>query len=144
MRLGSRSQGGVVTEPFIFVNTYRVKDGKLEDYKRSAQRVVDLANAKEPDMVHFSFYVSEDGTEVTTVQVHRNAQNMAYHMELIAPHLEEAYEYLDMSDMTIEIYGTPPDAMVTQMKQLAAPGATVTARSPLAGFTRIAETAATS
>lgn len=125
-----------MAEPFIFVNTYKVKPGKEDDYRRSFQEVTDLVKAEEPRMLYFAEHVSEDGSETTTVQVHADADNMAYHMELVGVHIQAAAEYLDWSSMSIDIYGSPTDAVLEQMRQIAGSGVSVTVSPASVSFNR--------
>lgn len=129
-----------MSEPFIFINTYRMKPGKEEAYRQAFQRVADKVKAGEPKMLYFAEHVSEDGSEAATVQVHADADNMAFHMQLINDQIRAAGEYLDWSSMSIRIYGSPGDALLEQMRQLAGSGVSVTVSPPVVGFNRFAET----
>jgi quinol monooxygenase YgiN len=129
-----------MAEPFIFINSYKLKPGKAQEYTEAFQEVVDIVEAKEPEMLYFAHHVSEDGAEATTVQVHADANNMAFHMELVAAQIRRAMEqYLDPSSMTIRIYGTPPDALIDQMRQVAGTGVSVNIAKPVVGFNRFRE-----
>lgn len=127
-----------MAEPFIFISSSGLKEGKREAYEKQFQRVADKVEEREPKMAHFSLYVSEDGTEVSTFQVHTDADNMAYHMEVIAEHVEEAREFLDFSKMSIQVFGNPSPEVLGQMRQLAGSGVAVSVKTPVAGFNRFA------
>jgi hypothetical protein len=62
-----------MTAPFIFVATYRIKEGKLEEYEKLWRGLVEFVQANEPRLLAFNTYASEDGTEATTIQVHPDA-----------------------------------------------------------------------
>lgn len=95
--------------------------------------VHDLTGAQRQDRL------SEDRTEATTVQVHADAANMAFHMQVAGEHIRQAAEYLDWSSMRIRIYGAPSEDLLAQMRELAGSGVSVTI-SPLAcGFDRFPE-----
>lgn len=115
-----------MAEPFIFVNSYRVKPGREQDYEKAFRAVADIVEEREPRMLYFASHVSEDGVEWTTVQVHADADNMAHHMDLVGDHIREAAEYLDWSSMEIRIYGRPTEAVLEQMRQIAGSGVSVT------------------
>ena len=66
--------------PFIFIAINRLKPGKLEDEKKRVPDLVDFIQANEPRLIAFNEYASEDGTEVAVVQVHPDADSMAFHM----------------------------------------------------------------
>lgn len=126
-------------EPFVFINTTAVRHGHLEDFKRGFQKVVELAETEEPRLLHFASYTNEEGTEITVVQVHPDADSMALHMELAAKHIQGSHEVLDHASSHIQIYGEPTEAVLEQIRQLAGSGARVTVKTPLAGFNRLPE-----
>lgn len=115
-----------MAEPFIFINTYKFKPGKEEEYRAAFQEVADIVEAQEPKMLYFAEHVSEDGSQATTVQVHSDPDNMAHHMQLVDKHIREASEYLDWSSMSIQIFGSPSEAVLEQMRELAGAGVSVT------------------
>jgi hypothetical protein len=115
-----------MAEPFIFINTYKVKPGKEEEYRAAFQEVADIVEAQEPKMLYFAEHVTEDGSQATTVQVHSDPDNMVHHMRLVDKHIREASEYLDWSSMSIQIFGSPSEAVLEQMRELAGAGVSVT------------------
>jgi hypothetical protein len=115
-----------MAEPFIFINTYKFKPGKEEEYRAAFQEVADIVDAQEPKMLYFAEHVTEDGSQATTVQVHSDPDNMAHHMRLVDKHIREASEYLDWSSMSIQIFGSPSEAVLEQMRELAGAGVSVT------------------
>ena len=68
-------------EPFIFIGTHRLKEGKLDDFEKAWKELVDVVESKEPQMIAFNAYANEDGTEVAVVQLHPDAASMELHME---------------------------------------------------------------
>ena len=126
-----------MVEPFIFIGTHTIKEGKLEDFKQHFGEFAKFIEANEPRLIHFELYINEDGTEVSVVQVHPDADSMAFHMQVAAEHFVRAYdEFLD-GTKSIQIYGTPSDALLEQMKQVSSSGVPVVVKSGLAGFNRL-------
>jgi hypothetical protein len=125
-----------VAEPFIFINSYRVPHEKQEEYRKKFQEVSDLVKAKEPKMLYFGEHVSEDGSQFTTVQFHADAENMGFHMGLVADHIQEVMEYLDPSFMSIRIFGSPTEAVLDQMRAMAGSGVSVTVSPAVVSFNR--------
>ena len=126
-------------EPFIFIGTHRLKEGKLEAFKSSCSALVEMAEAKEPRLIAFNFYANEEGTEVSVVQVHPDAESMLFHMQVMREHIEGALEDEGELDQTlgIQIFGTPNDAVLGMIEHLSQEGAPVTLKPHgLAGFTR--------
>src|SRR5882762_5384697 len=93
--------------PFIFIATNRLKPGKLDEERARVPGLVDFIAANEPRLIAFNEYANEEGTEVAVVQVHPDADSMAFHMEVIAERAATAYA--DTVDATtgIQVFGTP-------------------------------------
>lgn len=131
-----RQKEDLVAEPLIFINTYTVRPGREEEYANEFKQVADLVHAEEPKMLYFAHHMSEDGSIATTVQVHADAANMEYHMQLIEDHVEKAAEYIDFSSMAIQLYGTPTTTMLEQMREIAGSGVAVTVSPAAVAFNR--------
>jgi hypothetical protein len=133
--------GGAMGEPFVFIGTHRLKEGKLEAFKSSCSALVEAAKAKEPRLIAFNFYANEAGTEVSVVQVHPDADSMLFHMQVMRAHIEGALEEEGELDETlgIQIFGAPNEAVLGMIHHLSQEGAPVTVKPHgLAGFTRSA------
>jgi len=102
-----------MAEPFIFIGTHTIKEGKLEDFKQHFRDFCAFIEENEPRLIHFALYISEDGKEVSIVQVHPDEDSMALHMQVGAEHFARAYEFLDVTK-SIQIYGTPSDALLNR------------------------------
>lgn len=123
--------------PFIFIATNRLKEGKLEEERKRVPGLCEFIEANEPRMIAFNEYASEDGTEVAVVQVHRDADSMEFHMEVVAERAARAYaETLDATT-SIQVYGSPSDAVLEMLRRQAGAGVPLTVkRHHLGGFTR--------
>ena len=124
-------------EPFIFINTYAVKPGKLDEYKEAFRRTAEVVKRREPRVLYFACHIDEDRTHATTVQVHADAESMAFHMEVVGDHIQAAQQFLDFSSMSIQIYGSPTDALLDQMSRLSGAGVQVTVRPAAIAFDRL-------
>jgi hypothetical protein len=125
-----------MAEPFIFIGTHRLKEGKLQDLKQYEQELVALVAANEPHLIAFHVFVNEDGTQATTVQVHPDAASMEFHMQVLGEKIGQAYEFLERTE-GIEVYGTPSDQVLEMMRQLAGSGVPLSVKAHhLGGFTR--------
>lgn len=126
-----------MSEPFIFINTYGIKEGMTEVFREQAQAVVDLVDAEEPQMLFFGFFIIEEGTEATTLQVHPDPDSMLFHMEIARKHIEESIDFLDYSNMSVRVYGTPTEAVMEMMRQLSGTGTPITLKTPWATVDRL-------
>jgi len=130
-----------MAEPFIFIGTHTVKEGKLEEFKQHFQEFCAFIEENEPRLIHFALYISEDETEVSVVQVHPDEDSMTFHMQVAGEHFAQAYEFLDATK-SIQIFGASSDGLVEQMKQVSSPEVAVIAKTEFTGFNRLAATAA--
>lgn len=125
-----------MAEPLIFMNTYPIKEGKLDDYKAAVPEWLDFLQANHPRLLHFASYINEAGTEVTVVQVHPDADSMDLQLKVIAGEVAKWAEFIEWDKMSILVCGTPSDATLEQMRQTAGSGITVSVKRPVGGFNR--------
>jgi hypothetical protein len=129
--------GAAMSGPFIFIATNRLKPGKLEDERKRVPELCDFIEANEPRLIAFNEYASEDGTEVGVVQIHPDAESMAFHMSAVVDRAAQAYaETLDATT-SIQVYGAPSEAVLKMLSHQAGAGVPLAVkRHHLGGFTR--------
>jgi quinol monooxygenase YgiN len=126
-----------MSEPFIFIGTHTIREGKLEDFKKQWRELLDVVEAKEPRLIAFNAYVNEDGTELTVVQVHPDADSMLFHMQVARDHISEAYQSVLEKTKRIDVYGKPSDTALEMIRQLAGSEVPLSVKANhLGGFTR--------
>ena len=126
-----------MTGPFIFIATNRLKPGKLADERRRVPGLVDFVEANEPRLLAFNEYANEAGTEVAVVQVHADADSMAFHMAVIAERAEVAYAETVEGTTSIQVFGIPSTAVLETLERQAGAGVPLAIKSRhLGGFTR--------
>lgn len=103
----------------MFISRNRVKDGKLEEFKRFYRAGAERLRREKPGTVAFLAYTSDDGDEVSIVHVFPDAAAMDRHMEGVAERSKEAYEFIESAGF--DIYGTPNDSVLQMMKQSGIP-----------------------
>jgi len=129
-----------MVEPLIFITTITLKEGKIEDFRYYSKEMGKFVEENEPRLIHFEQYINEDGTEMTSVQIHPDEDSMAFHMQVAGERMGQAYEFID-AVKSLQIYGEPSDAFVEQMKQAASgAGYPVIAKSKFAGFNHLPAT----
>jgi biotin carboxylase len=130
-------KGGAVAGPSIFIATNRLRAGKLDAEMKRVPGLVDFVQTAEPRVIAFNEYVSEDGAEVAVVQVHPNADSMAFHMQLIAERAAGAYADTVEATTSIQVFGTQSDAVLEMLRRQAGSGVPLTVKAHhLGGFTR--------
>ena len=123
--------------PFIFIATNRLKPGKLGDERVRVPGLVELVEANEPRLLAFNEYVDEEGTEVAVVQVHPDADSMAFHMEVVAERAAAAYAETVEATTGIEVFGAPSDAVLEMLRRQAGAGVPLRVKPlHLGGFVR--------
>jgi len=112
-----------MSAPFIVMSTSKIKNGRLDEYRKYMVESVAIIHADEPRMIAFSTYVNEDGTKVTTIQVHPDADSMMFHMQLMRERFKVGFEHLEIESMTF--YGKLNDQVLEMAKQIAGSGVAI-------------------
>ncbi len=127
--------------PFIFIATNRLKDGRLEDERARVPGLCDFIEKSEPRLMAFNEYANEEGTEVGVVQVHPDADSFELHMGVVRERAERAYAETLEATTSIEVYGTPSDAVLDVLRQQVGSGVALSVKPHhLGGFTRLEAT----
>jgi hypothetical protein len=123
-------------EPIVFVSHFRIKEGKLDAFRRWFEEGSKGLEAQKPRTLVFLGYLDEDGSRATLVHVFGDAESMDLHVQGANERSREAYDYLE-PDGT-EIYGRPSDGVMGMFRQEAASAASLTIEAGhLGGFLRV-------
>ena len=137
----TEQKGTIMEAPFIFIGTYRLREGKAEGFKQylRSERYFEYIGEHEPRMLAFHGYLNVEGTEVTFVQVHPDASSMELHMQVTREHIGRANEeFLDPAGSSIEVYGQPSDTVMDMTRKFAGSGVPMDVKpQSLGGFTRL-------
>ena len=129
-----------MSKPLIFISTFRVKEGKREQLEQIYKKIVAIVEDKEPQIIAFNAFLNEEGTEMTSIQVHPDPTSMDFHMEVLRENWDESLsEYsqlIEPDGVRVEYYGTPP-ASALEMDIQAGVEPILKPRH-IAGFTRAA------
>jgi hypothetical protein len=100
--------------PFIYISTWKIKEGKLEEYKRFYKKLVEIIETHEPQMISFSAFVNEEGTEMTSIQVHPDAESMNFHLQVLGQQVGDAMKEVAgfLKPISAEYYGAVPKSML--------------------------------
>ena len=123
--------------PFIFIATNKLKTGKLEAERGRVPGLVDFIQANEPRLVAFNEYANDEGTEVSVVQVHPDADSFEFHMGVVRERASRAYEETLDATTGIQVFGTPTETIFEMLRQAAGTGVQYTVKPHhLGGFVR--------
>ena len=80
-----------MTAPLIVVSTLRVKEGRLEEIRRYYKNVLEIVKRNEPQLIAFHGFLNEEGTEMTSIQVHPDTASMDFHMQVLRDNWDESF-----------------------------------------------------
>ena len=126
----------------IYISTWRIKEGRLEDFKQFTRKLVEIYRKNEPQLIAFNVFLNEEETEMTSIQIHPNTDSMDFHMQEVNRALgEEMNDWVERADFIepkhIEIYGTPSAALLEADQPFVDSGIARSIKPILlAGFTR--------
>ena len=122
--------------PFTYVATYRLKAGQLEKYREWAKGVCAYVESSEPRLIAFNLYLDDEGTSVTVVQVHPDAESMKSHMHVVREYITTAYgDFLESPDLVL-VCGEGGAALEAIKQMTPSDVAISTMPKHIAGFTR--------
>jgi hypothetical protein len=131
-----------MSEPLIYISTWKIKEGKLEELKEFAREFVGHIEGREPQLIAMNTYINDEGTEMTTIQVHPDSASMDSHLGVVDQILgEDMNEWLERGELIepirAEIFGTPGLALLESDRPRIAAGVPYFVKSTnIAGFTR--------
>ena len=125
-----------MSQPFIFVSTFKVREGKADEFATYAQEVVDFVESNEPRLIAFNLYLSDDGSEGAIVHVHPDGESMELHMGVIRDHMQRSGEFIE-SDITVQLFGPLADSTLELISRFSDVPVTAMRRG-IGGFTRSA------
>ena len=127
-----------MAEPIVFVDRSDIHEGKLEELRAAVGELAAFVEANEADPVSYQVYFSDGDRRMTVVQIHRDPASMERHMEIAGPVFARFADLLTLR--TVDIYGSPSDKVLDQLRRKAEllGTATVTVHDLQAGFARFA------
>jgi hypothetical protein len=122
----------------VYVDTSDVREGALEDLKAGMKELVDFVAENVPRVLAYNVYFSADGSTMTVVHVHPDAESLEYHLEVAGPIVRRLVELVTLS--SIHIYGEPSENVMRRAHEKARllGRGDVTVEALHAGFTRFA------
>lgn len=121
--------------PFITLTFGTIIDGRLEDFEHSNRAIAELVEAKEPRVIAFHAFLSEDGKRFAGMQFHPDAASMAFHLQLIREAVEDISGSLRIEEF--KVLGPSNEMIDGMLASMADAGITVEHLPDHgAGFTR--------
>ena len=95
--------------PFIVKTVSRIHPGKAAEYRHLVEEICSLAEQREPRLLAFHIYVTDDESSEVVVQVHPDAESMQHHLQQLGEKVRATAEFTDFE--SLEIYGELNDAL---------------------------------
>jgi len=103
--------------PLLYVDTSEVREGALEEVKGAIKELAAFIEANEPRLIAYNVYLSEDGSQMTVVHLHRDTSSLEYHLEVGGPAFRKLADLITLT--SIQIYGEPSERALTQLHEKA-------------------------
>jgi hypothetical protein len=118
--------------PLVYVDRSDIRPGKVNGLEAAARRLVEHVASNEGRALSYGIYFSADRSTMTVVHVHPDNSSLEGLMALIAPVLAPFRDLLQLR--SIDIYGSPSDAVLGQLRDKAdLLGGTITIHSRVGG-----------
>lgn len=105
---------------FVYVGSFTIKDGKVEDARKYLAEQAEFFEINEPRLISFNFYIDEDTRRVTCIQVHPDTDSMLNHMGLISDHLRAGLDWMDKIELE-QYYGKKSQRLAEVLEPWSAP-----------------------
>ena len=131
-----------MSEPVAYVSTWRIKEGKFDDYRRFFAELVQIVDDNEPRLTAFLTFANDDRTEITHVHVFPDSGTLDHHMDVLGEKMRllpgdvtAVMRYLE--PVRVEVFGTPEGKAAEMDKGLVDSGVPFGGKKRfLGGFTR--------
>jgi hypothetical protein len=122
--------------PLVYIDTSEVRDGAAKSIRGSIDELVAFIGTREPELLAYGVYLTDDGTRMTVVHVHTDSASLECHLEVGGPAFKPFADLIDLR--TIDVYGEPSENAVELLRakaQMLGSGE-VTIHPPAGGFER--------
>jgi quinol monooxygenase YgiN len=103
-----------VSEHLIFVDTFRVKPGRLEEFRQMAAEICGAVADEEPQVIEYSIHLSADRMHGVGTQVHADYESVQHHGRLMRRFAERIMELTEI--VSQDIYGPLPPAHLAAIR----------------------------
>ena len=124
-------------DAIVYIDRSEIQPGRLEQVRATMNELVAFVDANEPQLLAYSFFLSEDGTRMSVVAVHPDSASMEFHMEVAGAGFRKFKGLITLS--TIEVYGQVSERALQLLREKAKVlgRASVVVHTPYVGFARL-------
>jgi Antibiotic biosynthesis monooxygenase len=103
--------------PLIMISRSRIKPGHRETYEAHLRQANEMVESEEPRVIAFNSWTSEDGTEVSTVHFHPDADSLDAHLKLYFERLAgPVAESVDSYEL--DIWGVASESALSALRSV--------------------------
>jgi hypothetical protein len=103
-----------MSEQILFVGTYEIPDGALDEFLAGNQEMSEFVKANEPRLVSRHTYLSSDQREATTIMILPDSQSLEFHLQVASSRIQNGVQIVRTK--RIELYGNVSEALVERMQ----------------------------
>ncbi len=100
----------------MFVGHYGVPAGRVEEWRAANRAMTAFVEANLPDVLSFDAYLSADGTEGTSIHLHRDAELFERYLAAMATMIGKGTQIVEVTG--IDLYGAPRPEIVERLRQM--------------------------
>jgi hypothetical protein len=133
---GHGARGG--SGPIVYIDHSRIREDSIDELKAGVQRLVDLIDAREPQLIAYGFYIDEDAMRMTVVAVHPDSASLERHLDIGSAEFRKLAHLVTLT--AIECYGRPSERALEQLRHKAATlgdGGAIVSIERFAGFAHL-------
>jgi hypothetical protein len=103
-----------MAEPILYIDTSDIRPGKLEVVRHLMADLVAFAEANEPQLIAYDFFIDETGKTMTCVAIHPDSASMEFHMDI---GWEKFRAFADhIHQRSIDVYGEPSETIIARLR----------------------------
>ena len=87
----------------VYVDTSRIRDGKLEELKVAMKALAAFIEANNPRVISYGFFLDEDAASMSVVAVHPDSAALEFHMDVGEAEFRSFADLVELS--SIAVYG---------------------------------------
>ena len=127
-----------MTSPLIFITTYAIRQGDLEEFRLFVRGLLDVLEANEPRALAINAYLDADGTEASIVLIAPDADAIKRYWRVVHQHTGRTLGQVVENPTSVQIYGATGDLMLERTRHSPESGVAVSVMpESLGGFTRL-------
>jgi quinol monooxygenase YgiN len=104
--------------PFRMIVRQGIKPGKLEEFKKMAERLTSGVEADEPTTLGYEWFISEDGASCYLIESYGSAEAFLLHFQNLGSKLHDMLEISPLEEMVV--VGDPGPQVKEMLAELGA------------------------